>query len=256
MINVHQTNKDATRLETRLERKFFIPPRKINFAYALLRQFCRPDAEYPKEQINSLYFDTEDLEQYERSSSGEFRKDKVRLRWYHTLDDYREEVPVFLELKSREGFASSKQRNKLPVMKGDLEPHNLHRGIVPVTTLNDTIAGFGYFPEMPLGPVIVISYWRYRFTEILTGMRVTLDYNIRSTVVRRSLGYGERELQLAGGVIEVKGRKMELPATLRRMNLLDIDWSRFSKYSSCLDSHQLAPGTLARLWPSGRIDTI
>lgn len=256
MIDLIQKNRDTTRLETRLERKFFVPPRKIDFTYALLRQFCRLDSEYPQEQINSLYFDTEDLEQYERSSSGEYRKNKVRIRWYHTLDDYREEVPVFLELKSREGFSSSKQRNKLSVVKRDLDPNTLHRGIVSATTLNDTIASFGYFTEMPLRPVIVISYWRCRFTEILTGTRVTLDYNIGSTMVKRSLGYGERSLKLAGGVIEVKGQKLELPATLRHLRLLDIDWSRFSKYSSCLDSHLLHPGTQARLWPSGRIDTI
>lgn len=254
MMDLYQSNPDATRPETRLERKFFVPPGKISFTYALLRQFCRLDSEYPQEQINSLYFDTNDLEQYERSSSGELRKNKVRIRWYHTLDEYREEVPVFLELKSREGFASSKQRHKISVIKGNLEPNNFHLGIVPATTLNSTIARFGYFPEMPLGPVIVISYWRYRFTEILTGMRVTLDYNIRSSLVKRSLGYWEKALKLAGGVIEVKGRKLELPANLRRLRLLDIDWSRFSKYSSCLDSHLEGPGTLARLWPSGKTD--
>lgn len=122
-----------------------------------------------------------------------------------------------------------------------------------MTKLIDTISGFGHYPEMPLRPIIVISYWRYRFTEILTGMRVALDYNIRSTIVKRTLGYGERELKLAGGVIEVKGHEVEPPVTLRRMSLLDIDWSRFSKYSYCLDSHLSEPGTMAHLWPSGKI---
>ncbi|MBA7666946.1 hypothetical protein ES703_75030 [subsurface metagenome] len=222
-------------------------------AYALLRQCCRPDSDYPEEQVNSLYFDTDDLEQYVKSSSGEFRKNKVRIRWYHTLDDYQEEIPVFLELKSREGFTSSKQRQRLlsPVHK--LETANLYNGIVPLTTLIDTIAGFGHYLEAPIRPIIIIAYWRYRFTELLTGMRVALDCNIRSTIIKRSLGYGEKELNLAGGVIEVKGQKMELPVTLRRMGLLDLDWSRFSKYSSCLDSHLSEPGTTARLWPSGRI---
>ncbi len=253
MVNVHQTNTDTAQVAQRIERKFFVLPRNIGFAYALLRQFCRLDSEYPKEQVNSLYFDTDDLEQYVKSSSGEFRKNKVRIRWYHTLDYYREEVPVFLELKSREGFASSKQRRELLVPVQHLEQTNLYKGIVPMNFLIDTISGFGHYPGMPLHPIIVISYWRYRFNEILTGMRVTLDCNIRSTVVNRALGYGERELRLAGGVIEVKGQKMELPVTLRRMRLLDLDWSRFSKYSYCLDSHLSEPGAMARLWPSGRL---
>ena len=214
-VHVYDAIANANHLAQRIERKFFVLPRNIDFAYALLHQFCRLDSDYPKEQINSLYFDTDDLEQYLKSSSGEFRKNKVRIRWYHTLDDYQEEVPIFLELKSREGFASSKQRQKLLMPMPHLEQENLYRGIIPMTTLIDTISSFGYYPEMPLHPIIVISYWRYRFSEVLTGMRVTLDYNIRSTIVKRSLGYEEKELKLTGGVIEVKGHTMELPVTLR-----------------------------------------
>ena len=40
-------------------------------------------------------------------------------------------------------------------------------------------------------------YWRYRFTEMFSGMRVALDTRIRSTMTDRSLGFGERELPLA-----------------------------------------------------------
>ncbi len=252
-VQLHDTTLNFERPQQRIERKFFVLPRNIGLAYALLRQFCRLDSEYPEEQVNSLYFDTEDLEQYVKSSSGEFSKNKVRIRWYHTLDDYQQEIPVFLELKSREGFASSKQRQRLLVPVQQLEMANLGNGIIAMSTLIDTLANFGHYPEMPLNPVIVISYWRHRFIEILTGTRVTLDYNIRSTIVKRSLGYGERELRLAGGVIEVKGSDIELPVTLRRMKLLDLDWSRFSKYGYCLDSHLSEPGTMARLWPSGRM---
>jgi hypothetical protein len=253
VVNVHQINDNASQVSRRIERKFFVLPWNIDIAGALLRQFCRLDNEYPKEQINSLYFDTEDLNEYERSSSGEFRKDKMRIRWYHWLGDYQDSVPVFLELKTREGFTGSKQRQRLMVPVHSLEPINLYKGIIPFNTIMDTLAGFGYFPETPIHPVVVISYWRYRFNELLTGMRVNLDCNIRSTIVNRTLGFGERELKLVGGVIEVKGSKMELPETLRRMKLLDLDWSRFSKYSSCLDSHLSQPGAMARLWPSGRI---
>ena len=40
-----------------------------------------------EEQINSLYFDTPDLDQHERSLAGEFAKDKVRIRWYGSEHD-------------------------------------------------------------------------------------------------------------------------------------------------------------------------
>ena len=244
---------DSEQFAERIERKFFVLPRNIGFAYTLLRQVCRLDSEYPEGLVNSLYFDTPDLDQYTKSSSGELRKDKVRIRWYDRVEDYQGTVPIFLELKTRQGFASSKRRKRFPVAAEQLETHRLGGGIIDKLTLIDTLASFGHYPQKLLQPVIMISYWRYRFTEIMTGVRVCLDYSIRSTLVARQLGYGERNLQLRGGVIEVKGPSMELPPTLRRMRLLDIDWSRFSKYGYCIESHLSRPSSIARLWPSGRV---
>ena len=171
----------------RFERKFYIVPQNIDFAYALLRQFCRPDAEFPRDVVHSLYFDTVDLDQYERSASGEFRKDKVRLRWYGDVPKTGE-VPVFIEVKSRQGFASSKQRRRLLVPTSQLDLSQLHNGIVSKTLLAETLAGFGHFPEKPLQPIILISYLRYRFNEIMTGERVSFDRDIRASMVNPSPG--------------------------------------------------------------------
>jgi len=251
--SVHRVDRDKPRLDWRIERKFFILPQHIGLAYMLLRQVCHLDSEYPEEQINSLYFDTPDLEQHNRSLAGEFRKDKVRIRWYGEDENHQDETPVFLELKSREGFASSKQRQRLLVPTENIKLSSLAKGIVPKSTLIDTISGFGHFPTKPLQPIIRIAYWRYRFTEMLTGVRVALDCRIRSTMIAREIGYGERELGLPGGVIEVKGPTIELPITLRHLKIMDLDWSRFSKYSYCIDSHSEKLGTVGRLSPSGKI---
>jgi hypothetical protein len=117
----------------------------------------------------------------------------------------------------------------------------------------ETLARFAYFlPEM-LQPVIKVSYWRYRFTEIMTGQRVSLDCHIHSTMTIAGLGNGEQALELPGAVIEIKGKTMELPETLTRARILDTDWTRFSKYSACIDAHQEKPGSVGRLSPSGRI---
>ena len=177
----------------------------------------------------------------------------MRIRWYGRLDELGETVPVFLELKSRQGFASSKQRQQFLVSADMLETRNLGKGIVDKTTLIDTLARFSHFPGGPLRPIIKISYFRYRFNEVMTQTRISFDYGIYSSMIAPELGYRERELRLQGGVIEVKGSKLELPVTLRRIRLLDTDWSRFSKYGSCIDSHLSEPGTVARLWPSGRM---
>jgi hypothetical protein len=236
----------------RFERKFFVLPRNLGFAYMFLKQICRPDGEYPADEVTSLYFDTPDLDQYLRSVSGDFKKDKVRIRWYGSTLDHGGLSPVYLEVKSREGFASSKQRRKLMVPSGLLERPRMGEGIINKSVLAETLAGFKKYQESPLKPVIVISYWRYRFTELLTGTRIAFDQNIRSYMVFPGLGFGERELKLQGGVIEVKGTSVELPLTMRRINMLVTDWTRFSKYGNSLESHLQYPGTVGRLWPSGR----
>lgn len=240
-------------LPRRFERKYYLAPMKVGLAYGLLRQICLMDSEYPSEQINSLYFDTADLDQHERSSSGDFRKDKVRIRWYSEDENLYRMQTVFLELKSRRGFASTKQRRKLQVPAEDLAMKRLSRGIVPKTLLSNTLASFGYFPPGLLQPVIKISYWRYRFSEVLTSQRVSLDCHVRSTMIIPGLGNGEKELELPGAVIEIKGSSMELPVILRQTKMLDIDWSSFSKYSACIDSHTEQPGSVGRLAPSGRM---
>jgi len=238
---------------SRFERKFSIVPRNIGFALAFLRQVCRPDREYPKDRVNSLYFDSADLDEYMRSASGEFRKNKVRIRWYGTVSESAGMTPVYLELKSREGFASSKQREKFTVPSENLLPDRLGRGIIDKTTLNNTLAKFGHFTEAPLRPVIVISYQRYRFQEIQTGIRVSFDYDISASMIAPELRRHESRIHLPGAVIEVKGPSIELPVTLRRMKFLDTDWSRFSKYGYCIDAFLSDPGSVARFSPSGKI---
>ena len=163
---------------------------------------------------------------------------------------------VFLELKSRQGFASSKQRQRLVIPARQLELSRLGAGIVDRAKLVDTLAKFGHYPEKPLRPIIVIAYWRYRFNEMQTGVRVSFDYDISAYVVAPELGRRERDIHLAGGVIEVKGPRLELPVTLRRMRLLDTDWSRFSKYGYCLGVHFTEPGSIGRSWPSGRMTEV
>jgi len=252
-VHIDEATAETEELPQRFERKFFVLPRSVGFAYTLLRQVCRPDSEYPESRVNSLYFDTPDLDQFIRSESGDFKKDKVRLRWYGQIGAQQETVPVFLELKARQGFVSSKQRRRLEVSAECLAPAHLANGIIDRRVLMDTLAAFGHFPELPLRPVIFISYRRYRFNEMVTGVRVSLDCGIRSSMAALELGNGERELWLQGGVVEVKGPTLELPATLRRIRLLDTDWSRFSKYGYCVGSHLSDPGTVGRLWPAGRM---
>lgn len=253
-VEFHDASRNGNgRLVRRLERKFYIEPAKVGLAYGILRHTCSMDADYPSEQINSLYYDTIDLDEHERSISGEFRKDKVRLRWYGMNGCPSGAQPVFLELKSRRGFASTKQRRRFEVCSDDLAPQRLARGVVPWPVLSETLASFGYHSTRFIQPVLAISYWRYRFRELLTGQSVALDCHIRSTMILPTSTNGETDLELPGAVLEIKGDRMELPGTLIYARLLETDWTRFSKYSACIEAHTEPIGAMGRLEPSGRL---
>lgn len=237
----------------RFERKFVIIPEKTGLVLALLRHLCLPDRQFPKDRVFSLYFDTPDLDQYQKSGAGEHRKDKVRIRWYGSDLVKSGEIPVYLEQKIRRGFASSKYRRRFTVPAEALRKENLVNGILSRRTIIETLAGFGYFPEKPLRPVVLISYRRYRFNELMTGARVSFDEDIRAELIALDLGRREGEIRLPNAVLEVKGPRLELPPTLRRLSVMDLDWSRFSKYGNCLDILFDKPGSVSRHWPSGKL---
>jgi len=252
-VHLFRALGNANQTTERIERKFYVAPRQVAFAYGLLRQICQPDAEYPAGLVNSLYFDTFDLDEHQRSLAGDLEKHKVRVRWYGDDGGPSSTRTIFIELKSKQGFASSKQRLQMEVPAQRLRVPYLARGIVPASLLTSALSSFGYFPSKTLRPVVKITYWRYRFADPLTGQRLALDCQIRSTMLRPQLGNGEKDLELAGAVIEIKGASIELPATLRRLGMLDVDWSRFSKYSACIDAHDERLGSVGRLSPPGGV---
>jgi hypothetical protein len=270
-LHVRGSSGASHPLLERAEQKFFVVPRRMGLALALVRRTCRWDDQYPEEQINSLYFDTVDLDQHEKSLEGEFAKDKVRVRWYGEADDphragarirqlssalQERPVQVWLELKSRRGFASTKQRVALEVEASSLAFGSLAGGIVPEDTLMRTMASFGFLSAGRLLPVVAVSYWRCRFVEPRTGMRVSLDSRIRSSMIMPGIGRGERGLEMPGVVVEVKGPAFDLPVALRELADLGSSWTRYSKYSSSLDAHMAAMGSVSRLWPSGALPPV
>jgi len=253
-VRLHFVQPGSTGLPERLERKFYVPPARVAFALSVLRQSLRPASAYPCERISSLYFDTRALELYEQSIDGQGAKDKVRIRWYESGDKgWGDSRSAFVELKSRRGFASSKRRLEVAVPTEALTPHVVRDGIVRTSVLVEALAGFGYQPPGPLFPIVEVVYQRYRFVEPLEGLSVALDCRVRSAVHRQAVGTVGAFIELPGAVIEVKGSSLALPPGLQRMSLLNVDWTRFSKYVSCVDSHRERPGVVGHRSPAGRL---
>jgi len=243
--------KNALSLSERFERKFYLPSSAISFASHLLGHCCPADRRYPRGTIHSVYYDTATLEHYDESEQGDRTRKKVRIRWYDSPQDAAADIPVFVELKSKTGFAGSKQRKELPTSPQRLTLSAMRNGILPYMKIVQALSEFNYTPESMLYPTLLISYQRLRFLDLLTGSRVSLDWNIRSTMISPALDRGEQSLRMEGGVIEIKGQSSDLPSTLRSMRLLETDWSRYSKYATCMQTQIDETGSYGRLMPSG-----
>lgn len=235
----------------RFERKFYLPTSAIPLAAHLLAHCCPADRRYRRGTIHSMYYDTADLEHFDESEQGCRTRKKIRIRWYDTPSSA-SEAPVFVELKSRNGFSGSKQRKEYAVSSERLNGSVLREEILPYGRLVETLAEFDYTPQTMLQPTLLITYERLRFVEPMTGSRVSLDWNICSTLVSPTMDRGERSLRMEGGVVEVKGRSEELPETLRSLRILETDWSRYSKYATCMQTQLEEPGSFGRTLPSGR----
>jgi hypothetical protein len=256
MIPKERLKSDYDQRWERFERKFLVSPEKAVFARTLLSQICLRDSEYPKGKVNSLYFDTPDLDQYQKSDDGSYERKKIRIRWYDNPFNQQGMVPVYLELKSKKGFASRKQRRKILVPVGRLNKIRAGNTIIDENVILRTLSELGYFSEAPLLPIILVTYERFRFTEILTGTRLSFDWKVCSSLMAAGLGFSQANLMLEGGVIEIKGPSMEVPGSLRALGVLGTDWTRFSKYACCLESQLENPGSVGCFWPSGRIELL
>ena len=239
----------------RFERKFYLPESIIPFAAHLLAHCCPQDRQYPRGTIYSVYYDTPDLEYFNDSQEGNYGRVKVRVRWYDSPPADSESTTVFLEVKSKRGYAGSKQRKSFAIPSERLGDSALSQGVLPYPAVMHGLAELGYCPPNLLQPLIVISYRRLRFVERMTGSRVSLDWDIRSTRISQGAGRREGTIRMEGGVIENKGQSPEIPTTLQSIRELGTDWSRYSKYASCVEAHLEEPGSVGRIWPSGRTES-
>jgi hypothetical protein len=238
----------------RFERKFFVSPEKTFFARSLLSHICRRDGKYPQGRISSLYFDTPDLDHFQKSDDGNYEREKIRIRWYDEPSMQKKVVPIYLELKTKRGFASRKHRRQILVPAERLDKIQANNTIISRHIISQTLSEFGYFLQETILPVILITYERFRFIDTMTSTRLSFDWKVSSMLTAPGLGCCEAQLMLEGGVIEIKGPSMEIPVSLRPLISLGVDWTRFSKYASCLESQMEKPGSAGRFWPSGRIE--
>lgn len=218
------------------ERKFSATLAEVPFAEALLECRCDPDGKHPEGVIHSIYFDSAGLRAYGEKDNGELLKRKVRLRWYGgegtgAGGDASSRVPAFLEVKDRFGPSRDKLRMDVEI------PRSWTRDDV---SLDQPV--FTEFARERLDwltpdwtPVARISYRRRRYVCPESGLRVSLDWDIRADVFNRHRFPWALPVALDAAVCEFKGPIPGFPDWTADLQGLGFRFGSFSKYGECIE---------------------
>ena len=231
------------------EGKYTVDPAN-NVVLAMLERLCRRDKDHPSDFINSVYFDTPDLLLLGQKVDSDYHKNKLRLRWYGMPTMSAGSTPAYLEVKQKTGAQRSKTRKQLDVPVKLLMPGK--ESLNELSALADHVGDLGWFPSAALFPMIVIRYFRHRFTEPASGARIALDSRIQYTRVNSIFFPETPPRMLRHGVLEIKSDTGGIPPQLlpikSRVNTRD----SFSKYEECWNMY--ASSTYRRELTSSRYD--
>ena len=223
----------------RIEQKYLFPVGYSDVIRAWLEHACAPDPLYPSSIVLSIYYDTPQLFHFNESRNGEFLREKIRLRWYDEPADgplsatLEAEVRCYLEVKSKEGALSGKQRTAV---------------MIPAEVLrDDPFAGeqildlparaleLGFRPSGLMVPLLMIQYRRQRYRDIAGDSGIAIDTEIRCTGANEAVIQGAASVQLDVGVLELKGMNRGIKEVLDPIGAY-LTKSSFSKYRITLES--------------------
>jgi hypothetical protein len=182
--------------------------------------------EYPPREVNSIYFDTPDLNDLGANLMGVSLRQKVRLRWYGEMAA--KQILPTLELKYKQNMLGGKKRFAL-TLPIDLNSRwtEIVRSVKQQSPeeLQATLAS-------RTQPTIITRYRREYYVSVDGGVRATLDY--------AQEGFGQRfhvrpnlrnRLFIADFVvIELKAGQDEEERLHQLMAHIPIARSRSSKY--------------------------
>jgi VTC domain len=216
-----------------IEQKYNFPLGLKSLLQDWLNYSCLPDPEHPVGIIHSIYFDTPDLRHFAEKVNSDYRKCKVRLRWYGDLGTMQpgKEVKAYLEVKNKFGAIRRKGREevRLPVelLRGKAYDQPL------VQAMAQLAPGAGYDPAGMLLPMADIRYRRLRYVEPKTGARISLDYEICCPRANSTFFPSLTPVYLDKGVLEIKSPHRHLLAAFEPV-ANHLVKRAFSKYYECL----------------------
>ena len=153
-------------MEQRIEKKFvFLPGDKKKIDLLIIEGFFKKL--YKNRRVNSIYYDTNDLDCLWDNINGFSNRDKYRVRWYNEINN----SEVFFEKKKKINQITQKTKINLGKFKNQdhlnkfLESKDFVNEIFKITTLN-------------LNKTLNVSYNRDYYIDNKKKLRITLDKKI------------------------------------------------------------------------------
>lgn len=217
------------------ELKYTFPAVLLNSIEGWLAITCKKDEMYPESRVQSIYLEAGDARSYQEKINSDFFKTKFRVRWYETQEGrpYSDDnqLPVFLEKKMKVGAKRLKKRwissTRFDELKDNSLNSRFHGSWYHEFTKQTQVSDF-------LHPFIQISYTRKRYVDQNSGIRLSLDCDIRVERTNSLFLPPAPDLALDVGVFEIKGRRDVPPAMVAFLTSNIVSKDRFSKYERCI----------------------
>ena len=216
------------------EVKFVFTGETIAVARAILRGACRREEPHAASLVETIYFDASGLDSLDEKLGSDYRKSKIRLRWYDR------QPAVWLEVKRR--FGSRREKRRLAASPEPFDGRELSRTSLDTPGFDRVpaiLAVAGEAAPPTLHPVLHLAYRRERFVEPSTGHRISLDSEIETLRIADRATASSSVRRVAGNrrspfLVEVKGASRDLPPVIAALADLGGRRESFSKYSFCL----------------------
>ena len=154
--------------------------------------------EYPKRQVNSLYFDTPTLEHCQASLRGDFHRIKPRIRWYG--ENTKKITLAQLEFKVKEGELGYKRVAGLKRAKINLNKKPLRQKYI-LKKIQKQVPKEMLIHLRELIPVLITSYQREYFISADRKVRLTVDTDLNYTLFHNQ---PDRMINDPKTVVEIK----------------------------------------------------
>jgi len=185
---------------------------------------------FPSRQINSLYFDTQDLKSANENLVGLSNRRTLRLRWYESL------LSLKLEEKIREDRVNSKKYYEID--RASIEAIHINEA----NALRKFMAIVDNCPELShtyLIPTLFVNYNR-RYLEEPNGIRLTIDTKIKFSDPRFTKNFlsGANTISYSPRIVEIKYPQDMKNYVSKLLGQSKFTPSRHSKYLVGLSNFQ------------------